>query len=116
MGIELKKLLVGAFAVALGACAAAPRPPGEPDSALARTMHESAVRASLARPGIHACRQLMVGIAERDWLRGDIVDASRSLIGVRIRDAGRFPHFVDNTFVQPGTVLWAAPAAWTPCV
>lgn len=115
MGFALST--VGLCAVlALGGCASEPEPAAEVDTRLARALHASAIRAAVAHPGVTVCRQLMVGIAERDWVRGQVVGVRESAVGVRIRDTGRFPHMVEKTLVEPGTVLWAAPIAWTPCV
>ena len=90
--------------------------PSSDETMLAQAVHESAIRAAVSHPGATVCRQLMVGIAERDWLRGEVVEVGDQTIGVRIRDSGRFPHMAGKTAIVPGTVMWAAPVAWTPCV
>lgn len=116
MGFTLRTL-GGAFAaLSVAACASAPTPKGEGDTTLARTVHESTFRAAVARPGVTVCRQLMVGIAERDWVRGRVAEVRDAAVGVRINNPGRFPHILQKTPVVPGAVLWAAPDVWTPCV
>ena len=115
MGSQLRAWAAGVTTLALAACASAPPAGGPASSGLARALHESAMRAAATEPNASFCRQLMVGIAERDWMRGQVVALNDSAIGVRVRDAGRFPKVVDRTFVLPGAVLWAAPGAWTPC-
>jgi hypothetical protein len=98
------------------ACVTTGQPSPESETMLARTVNERAIRAAVSHPGTTVCRQLMVGIAERDWVRGEVVEVGDQIIGVRIRDSGRFPHMVGKTAIVPGTVIWAAPVAWTPCV
>ena len=83
--------------------------------ALARALAESATVA-VARPGIKVCRAFQVGLVERDWIRGEVVDLRGDSIAVRIADAGKFPHSLNSVAVERGTVVWDAPSAWIPCV
>lgn len=82
----------------------------------ARSLFQMAAQAAVAKPGIRVCRMLTVGIAEQDWLKGVVVDASAEQLRVRIDDAGRFPHFVNGVSVATGSVLLDTPSLWTPCL
>lgn len=86
------------------------------DTKLAESLHESVIRGAIGYEGAIACRQLQVGIAERDWVRGRVSEVDNKAIGVRVQDPGRFPKVVKEMPVVPGAVLRAAPGSWTPCV
>jgi len=81
----------------------------------ARTLTEAATWAAVAIPGVEVCKLMRIGIAERDWIRGVVVDIDKPYIRVRITDAGRFPHDLDGTAVSTGAILRVAPTDWTPC-
>src|SRR5262245_36485215 len=57
-------------ALALAACAGAPK--GEPafDARLASNIDASAKLAAVAKPGTKVCRYIPLGIAEKDLIRG----------------------------------------------
>jgi MORN repeat len=80
----------------------------------ARTRFEEEARTAM-REGQKVCREVPVGIALREWLRGTVVAASPGSVGVRIDDAGSYLHRVAGVEVKAGEVLWDAPQAWTPC-
>lgn len=101
-------------ALALAGAAHATEPAAEPP--LAQTLAQSSIRAAVAQPGVIVCRQLQVGIAERDWIRGEVIDVAGDAIAVRIEETGRFPHILRDVPVLPGTVLWNSVALWTPCI
>src|SRR5439155_17093103 len=111
-----KRLAAACIAATLSGLVQAGEPAAENERELALALHESAMRAALAKPGATVCRQFQVGIAERDWIRGEVVEVQGHLVAVRIAHPGRFPHILNGISVVPGTVLWAVPAAWTPCV
>src|SRR3954467_14480661 len=87
-----------------------------PERELARALHESATRAALGRPGVAVCRQLLVGLAERDWVRGQVVEVQGHLLAVRVDDPGRFPHILKGVSYHQGAVVWSTPSLWTPCL
>ena len=91
-------------------------PTAQDERELAYALYASTMRAAVAHRGVTVCRQLLVGIAERDWIRGEVVDVQGQVIAVRIEDSGRFPHILKGISIVPGAVLWNAPGAWTPCV
>lgn len=81
----------------------------------ARIKFEEEARAAVAREGQKVCRQMPVGIALGDWVRGTVVAVSTERVGVRIDDAGRYPHQVAGVEARTGDVLWDLPQSWTPC-
>src|SRR3954468_21107818 len=70
---------------------------------------------ALAQNGQKACKELEVGIGDRDWIRGVVVDHPDSQRAVRIEDAGRMLHVLGGVEVEPGVVVVGNPTAWTPC-
>lgn len=88
---------------------------GDEAQNFARTLTEAATWAAVANPGVGVCKLMRIGIAERDWIRGVVLDIHKPYIRVRITDAGRFPHYLDGTTVSAGAVFSVAPTDWTPC-
>jgi hypothetical protein len=82
---------------------------------LARQKFEEEAAAAVAHAGRKVCRQMQVGIAERDWIRGTVVAVVPQGIGVRIDDPGAQVHIVNSLEARKGEVVWDAPAAWVPC-
>ena len=115
MGLEVKRTAVACIALALSTFGWAADPQGT-DRQLARSLNESALRAALAHPGVTVCRQLLVGIAERDWVRGEVVDVQGHLIAVRIENSGRFPHILKGVPYTDGATVWSPLSVWTPCL
>ena len=72
--------------------------------------------AAVGRVGAKVCREMTVGIARRDSIQGVVAEVSRSSVGVRVEDAGKFTHFLNGVEVTKGQVLWDTPTAWTPCL
>ena len=71
--------------------------------------------AAVGKVGAKVCREMMVGIAKRDSIRGIVVEANGASIGVRVDDAGKFLHTLNGVDIVRGLVLWDAPTAWVPC-
>jgi hypothetical protein len=82
---------------------------------LAHAKFEQEARAAVAKEGQKVCREMPIGIAESDWIRGVVVGVSPQGVGVRIDDPGRQPHVVGNTETRAGEVVWDVPSAWIPC-
>ena len=59
---------------------------------------------------------MAVGISERDWIRGVVVEVAAERILVRIEDAGRYPQSLDGLVLARGVAVWDSPLVWTPCV
>jgi hypothetical protein len=72
-------------------------------------------RAAVAKEGQKVCRQIAVGIAERDWVRGTVVALNEDKVGIRIDDPGRHLHVISNAEARKGEVVWDLPQEWTPC-
>jgi len=72
-------------------------------------------RAAVAKEGQKVCRQMPIGIALHDWVRGTVVATSEDKVGVRIDDPGRHPHVIASVEARKGDVLWDLPTEWTPC-
>ena len=82
---------------------------------LARQKFEEEAREAVAKNGQRVCREVQVGIAERDWIRGTVVAIVPQGIGVRIEDPGAQVHIVNTIEARKGEVVWDTPAAWVPC-
>ena len=105
------------LAAALGGCIfLRPAPAARDDAQFARSVAETATVAAVARPGARVCREMQVGIAERDWVRGVVVDANGSRVTVRIDDPGRFTHQIGGSAVAQGATVKDDAIAWTPCL
>lgn len=105
------------LAAALGGCIfLRPAPAARDDAQFARSVAETATVAAVARPGARVCREMQVGIAERDWVRGVVIDANGSRVTVRIDDAGRFAHTIGGDTVVGGASVEDNAIAWTPCL
>lgn len=85
------------------------------ERARVRARTEREAQAAIAMPGVKVCRQLTVGISERDWIRGLVVEASTGNVGVKIVDPGRFPHTLYGAEITRGALVWDSVTAWTPC-
>jgi hypothetical protein len=86
------------------------------DPQLARAVHESATHAAVARPGARVCRQMQVGISERDWVRGVVEEADAGNIRVRIDDPGRFAHTINGVSATRGALVHDRSTAWLLCL
>ena len=109
-----------ALCAVLAACGT--RPARDPDfadaerAAVARTINETAARVAVSKVGAKVCRAVTVGISERDWIRGVVVEVASDKIRVKVDDQGRFPQTLDGVFVARGIVLWDTPLNWKPCL
>ena len=83
---------------------------------IARARAKTEVLAAVGKPGVKVCRALLVGIAVRDWIRGEVTAVDADRIAVRIDDPGRQPHLIDGRPLVQGTTIWSAAAEWTPCL
>ena len=82
---------------------------------LARMKFEEEAKAAVAHNGQRVCREMKVGIAERDWIRGTVVAVVPQGIGVRIEDPGSQVHIVNTIEAKKGEVVWDTATAWVPC-
>ena len=82
---------------------------------VARAKHQEEARAAVAKIGQKVCREVPIGIGERDWVSGVVVALTEDKVGVRLTDAGQHPHVVGGVELRRDEVTWDAPEAWTPC-
>lgn len=82
----------------------------------ARVKFLAEARAAVGKEGTKVCREVPIGIAERDWVRGTVAAVSGEKVGIRIDQAGRYPHVVAGVEARQGEVLWDSPDEWTPCL
>ena len=109
-------LAAAPLALLVVACSAGPagRPPGEA-AQFARSLEETAMVAAVAKRGARVCREMRVGIAERDWVRGEVLEAEGSRVRIRIDEPGRYPHTIGGSVVARGAAVSDDALAWTPC-
>jgi hypothetical protein len=67
------------------------------------------------RTGARVCRQVTLGIAERDIVRGVVVSAQPGTLSVRIEEPGRFGTVLNGVQITRGAVVNDSLMAWTPC-
>ena len=103
-------------ALALAACASAPKEGPAFDPKLASAVDTSAKQAAVAKQGTKVCRWVQVGIAERDLISGVVQQSDGDNVRVRIDNAGRFPNSLNGHQIARGEILSDAAASWTPCV
>ncbi len=102
----------------IAGCASGPKPAPDlhHDPEFARNLADLAHRAALAKPGARVCRLMSVGISERDWIGGVVVELGDSEVIIRIENAGRLLNTLDGRSIVPGVLVRDAPSRWTPCV
>jgi hypothetical protein len=61
---------------------------------LAQAKFREEARAAVAKVGQKVCREVPVGIGERDWVSGVVVAFTEDKLGVKLQDPGRHPHAV----------------------
>lgn len=83
---------------------------------IARARAKTEALAAVGRPGVKVCRALLVGIAVRDWIRGEVTAVDADRIEVRIDDPGRQPHMVGGRPLVKGMTIWSEAVEWTPCL
>jgi hypothetical protein len=82
---------------------------------IARARAQAERAAVIGIPGARVCRDLHVGIATTDTIRGTVVARQPGAIHVRIDDPGKFEHVLDERAVRKGEVFTDALRLWTPC-
>ena len=99
----------------VAACGTGGRAPKD-DPQFARSIADIAAHAAVSKPGARVCRELQVGIAERDWLRGVVVEVKATEVAIRIDDPGRFAHTLNGVEAKRGATIRDNPTAWIPCL
>ena len=82
---------------------------------LARAKFEQEALAAAGKPGTRVCREMVVGIGGRDWVRGTVQDVEGQTIAVRIDDAGKMSHLIGGVEARAGATVRESPDAWVPC-
>lgn len=85
-------------------------------SMIARARAKTETLAAVAKPGVKVCRALRVGIAVRDWIRGEVMAVAAQRIAVRIDVPGQQPHEIGGHPLSKGMTLWFDAAEWMPCI
>jgi hypothetical protein len=80
--------------------------------ALAKFQQEA--HAAVARQGQKVCRELPVGIAGRDWVRGVVVAVQDDKVAVRLDELGSGSNAL-AAVAKKGEIIWDTPLGWTPC-
>jgi hypothetical protein len=75
----------------------------------------SEARAAIARPGIKVCREMKVGIATLEWIKGSVVAVEEDGISVRIDEPGQLGHLIRGIPVSKGTLIKDDFPNWKPC-
>lgn len=83
---------------------------------IARARAQMEARVAMAIPGTRVCRELAVGIGERDWIKGAITEAEGHDAGIRIDDPGRYSQAINGIMLVRGVVIRDALAQWMPCL
>jgi hypothetical protein len=89
---------------------------GKPTQAMqAKRKADEEARVAVAKQGEKVCREMAIGIALREWVRGIVVAVAPDKVAVRIEDPGAQPHSIAGVEVNEGQVIWDRPQHWTPC-
>jgi len=83
---------------------------------IARARAKTETLVAVTKPGIKVCRALPVGIAVRDWIRGEVTAVDAERIEVRIDDPGKQPHVIDSRPLAKGMRFWSEATEWKPCL
>ena len=82
---------------------------------LAQRKHAEEAKLAVAREGVKVCREMPLGIALAEWIRGTVVGVKGDEVGVRLDDAGRSRHLLAGVELRAGDIVWDSPKAWIPC-
>jgi hypothetical protein len=81
---------------------------------LAQRKHAEEAMKAVGRVGQKVCREMPVGIAHSEWIRGVVAGVDEGRVGVRITYPGD-RHVVAGVVLEEGDVVWDQPTAWAPC-
>lgn len=83
---------------------------------IARSRTHAERAAAVGRVGAQVCRELEVGVATRDVVRGTVTALTGELISVRIADPGKLDHMIGDAAVRKDAIVSDALKFWTPCL
>ena len=78
-----------------------------------RRFAEESLKA-VGRHGQKVCREMPVGIALSEWIRGEVVGVAGGRVGVRVTQPGEH-RMLAGVELRSGDVVWDRPTVWTPC-
>jgi hypothetical protein len=81
---------------------------------LAQRKHAQEAMKAVGKEGQAVCREMPVGIALSEWIRGVVVGVSGDQVGVRVEQPGN-RHVVAGVELRAGDIVWDKPTAWIPC-
>jgi hypothetical protein len=91
-------------------------PTGAPTKGMiARARAHAERAAAVGRAGAKVCREMRVGVASVDMIRGTMLAVEGDTIRVRIDDAGKFDHTIGERQIKAGDVLSDPLKLWLPC-
>ena len=73
------------------------------------------VEVMVAQRGVMVCRQFTVGIGNREWVRGTVVEAGSGTIKVRIDDPGQYSHNLNGMEIRRDVVIPDSTEKWFRC-
>jgi hypothetical protein len=88
-------------------------PPTKGMIARARALAERT--AVVGVPGTRVCRELRVGVATLETIRGTVLGRRGDAIRLRIDDAGTFEHVLGGRTLRKGDVIVDPMRLWLPC-
>ena len=71
---------------------------------------------ALERPGTLACRQILMGISERHWIRGVVVSLSNESLRVRLEQPDSAGLTLHGKALAAGLEIQDDFLAWVPCI
>jgi hypothetical protein len=80
----------------------------------AQARFQQEARAAVSKQGEKVCRELPVGIAGFDLVRGVVVAIADDKVAIRIEDLGSQSNAL-AAIAKQGETVWDSPLAWTPC-
>lgn len=83
---------------------------------LARAKFQQEARAAVGKKGQNVCREMRVGLATSEWVRGVVSDVAAEKVAVRIEVPGVHAHVIGGTEATRGEIVWDAPENWIPCI
>jgi hypothetical protein len=82
---------------------------------MARSRSQANRAVAVAREGARVCRQMELGVASREIIRGTVTAVDGERISVRIDDPGVLDHTVGERLLRKGSVITDEARRWVPC-
>jgi len=82
---------------------------------VARGRAQSEHAAVVGRVGARVCREMQVGVATREFIRGTVSAVEGDRITVRIDDAGTLGHMIGDEPLRKGASVTDLVTSWLPC-